>query len=79
MILNASNLLQSEDFELRLQSEPVGESGLNLDASERKLVLKALQTAGFNQTKAAALLGISRDALRRRIAKHDIVILHAVE
>ncbi len=79
MILNASNLLQSEDFELRLQSEPVGESGFNLDASERKLVLKALQTAGFNQTNAAALLGISRDALRRRIAKHDIVILHEVE
>lgn len=43
-----------------------------VDEFERELILKALQKAGFNQTKAAALLGTSRRILRYRMEKLKI-------
>jgi DNA-binding NtrC family response regulator len=46
--------------------------GLVLEDLERDLVTQALERAGGNQTKAAALLGISRDQLRYRMEKHGI-------
>jgi len=42
---------------------------LSLSDSERGLVRQALQKTGWNQTKAAVLLGITRDMLRSRIKK----------
>ena len=39
---------------------------------ERDLIAQALRTAGGNQTKAARLLGMSRDTLRYRIKKHGL-------
>lgn len=79
MILNSSQQLQPRDFELRLQLDAEECNQCNLDASERRLVLKALKRAHYNQSEAAGLLGISRDALRRRIQKHAIVIQHGAE
>jgi DNA-binding NtrC family response regulator len=43
-----------------------------VDEFERELILKALQRTGFNQTKAAALLGTSRRVLRYRMEKLQI-------
>jgi DNA-binding NtrC family response regulator len=43
-----------------------------VDSFERELILKALQKTGFNQTKAAALLGTSRRILRYRMEKLKI-------
>lgn len=43
-----------------------------VDEFERELILKALQKTGFNQTKAASLLGTSRRVLRYRIEKLQI-------
>jgi DNA-binding NtrC family response regulator len=43
-----------------------------LDKAERELLLKALDTARWNVTRAAKLLGISRDTLRYRIEKYQI-------
>jgi DNA-binding NtrC family response regulator len=43
-----------------------------VDGFERELILKALQKTGFNQTKAAALLGTSRRILRYRMEKLKI-------
>lgn len=40
-----------------------------VDGFERELILKALQKTGFNQTKAASLLGTSRRVLRYRMEK----------
>lgn len=48
----------------RLPSE-----GLSLDDVEMSLVRQALEQSGGNQTKAAELLGISRDQLRYRMKK----------
>jgi DNA-binding NtrC family response regulator len=43
-----------------------------LKEQERKAVLKALQTTGWNQTQAASLLGLSYSALRRRVKKYNL-------
>ncbi len=44
-------------------------TGLNLPEIERRLILSAMETAGQNKTRAARLLGISRDTLRYRLDK----------
>ena len=50
-------------------SRPLSEA---VDEFERELILKALQRTGFNQTKAASLLGTSRRILRYRMEKLKI-------
>ncbi len=50
----------------------VPEGGLVLDAVEKKLIVEALGRASGNQSKAARLLGISRDTLRYRLKKHEM-------
>jgi DNA-binding NtrC family response regulator len=52
------------NHELRL---PPG--GLSLDEVEMSLVRQAIEQSGGNQTRAAELLGISRDQLRYRLKK----------
>ncbi len=51
-------------------SLPAG--GINLEGLERSLVVQALERAGWNQTKAATLLGLNRDQIRYRIEKFDL-------
>jgi DNA-binding NtrC family response regulator len=46
--------------------------GLSLESIERQLIEKALDVADGNQTKAAELLGLSRDTLRYRIQKFKL-------
>lgn len=58
---------KSENFSIELP-----DSGIVLDELEKELILKALQKTEGNQTKAAALLGISRHALIYRMEKHGI-------
>jgi DNA-binding protein Fis len=48
------------------------EQGIVLEDVERKLILEAMERASGNQSKAARLLGISRDTLRYRLKKHAI-------
>jgi len=43
-----------------------------VDEFERDMIVKALQRTGFNQTKAASLLGTSRRILKYRIEKLNI-------
>jgi DNA-binding NtrC family response regulator len=50
-------------------SRPLGEA---VDEFERAIILKALKKTGFNQTKAASLLGTSRRVLRYRMEKLQI-------
>jgi transcriptional regulator with PAS, ATPase and Fis domain len=45
---------------------------LSLKNSERTLIVRALEKTGGNKTKAAALLGISRDVLRYRMKKLNL-------
>jgi DNA-binding NtrC family response regulator len=45
------------------------EEGIQLDETELSFVRQAIQRSGGNQTRAAELLGISRDQLRYRLKK----------
>jgi two-component system NtrC family response regulator len=45
------------------------DEGISLDEAELSFVRQAIQRSGGNQTRAAELLGISRDQLRYRLKK----------
>jgi len=45
------------------------ETGFNLAALEREVVFQALESVAGNKTKSAALLGISREGLRKKLLK----------
>jgi two-component system, NtrC family, response regulator AtoC len=55
----------SESVEL-----PAG--GIDLEQLERSLVVQALTRSGWNQTRAATLLGVNRDQIRYRIEKFKL-------
>jgi DNA-binding NtrC family response regulator len=46
--------------------------GIDLEELERSLVVQALERSGWNQTRAASLLGLNRDQIRYRIEKFDL-------
>ncbi|MEY4635461.1 MAG: Transcriptional regulatory protein ZraR [Acidobacteriota bacterium] len=64
-------MLVSGDAELSAgMGLPAG--GINLEELERSLVVQALERSGWNQTKAATLLGLNRDQIRYRIEKFKL-------
>jgi two-component system response regulator AtoC len=71
--LNESHfpMLMTGDTELATgMSLPV--EGIHLEDLERSLVVQALERSHWNQTKAAALLGLNRDQIRYRIEKFNL-------
>jgi transcriptional regulator with GAF, ATPase, and Fis domain len=51
---------------------PLASGGMNLEAIERSLVVKALAEARHNKTRAAKLLGLTRAQLYTRIEKYGL-------
>jgi DNA-binding NtrC family response regulator len=47
--------------------------GVDLEMLERSLVSQALERSGWNQTRAAVLLGLNRDQIRYRIEKFGLM------
>jgi transcriptional regulator with GAF, ATPase, and Fis domain len=47
-------------------------NGIDLEQLERSLVVQALERSGWNQTRAASLLGLNRDQIRYRIEKFGL-------
>ena len=47
-------------------------TGVDLEQWERSFVLQALERSGWNQTRAATLLGLNRDQIRYRIEKFKL-------
>jgi two-component system, NtrC family, response regulator AtoC len=47
-------------------------TGIDLEQLERSLVVQALERSGWNQTRAATLLGLNRDQIRYRIEKFKL-------
>ena len=47
-------------------------SGISLETAEKTMLLDALQKAGWNQTRAAQLLSITRDTLRYKMKKFNL-------
>jgi DNA-binding NtrC family response regulator len=80
MLLCEGDVLTLEHFPLGsgLAAAKLGEgvalpaSGLDLEQLERSLVTQALERSGWNQTKAATLLGLNRDQIRYRIEKFKL-------
>jgi len=53
--------------------EPAGsEFTMSLEEHEKQLILKALEQTGWNQTRAAKLLQITRDTLRYKMKKFNL-------
>jgi DNA-binding NtrC family response regulator len=50
----------------------VPQDGLVLEDAEKKLIQEALDRSNGNQSRAARLLGVSRDTLRYRLKKHGM-------
>ncbi len=80
-------MLLVEGDELTLDSFPMGggalvarltdgvelpASGIDIEQLERSLVVQALERSGWNQTRAATLLGLNRDQIRYRIEKFKL-------
>ena len=82
VILAPHQEIEPQDLQLDYSSETAGESTLattqsiptilNLDHLEKETILKALRKHGFNISRAAGELGLTRASLYRRMEKHDI-------
>ena len=72
--LTEADLLLPEEAPTRSQSGKIElpEAGVSLDALERELMQAALSRTGRNQTRAAQLLGITRQKLIYRMQKHGL-------
>ena len=55
-----------------LEGFSIPEHGISVEDMEHALVKKALEMSGGNQTKAAQLLRMPRDAFRRRMKRFGI-------
>ena len=79
VILEADPIVSREHLPLEIRAGiPTGDptavtlptDGIALETVERDLVRQAMERTRGNQTRAAELLGIERDALRRRLIKY---------
>ena len=50
----------------------IGDRGVSLYEIERSLIIQALHKSNYNQTKAAKLLGLTRETLKYRMKKFNI-------
>ena len=80
VILAPGEAIEPHDLQLDYSSDTSGEPAqessmptiLNLDQLEKETILTALRKHGFNISRAANELGLTRASLYRRMEKHDI-------
>ena len=79
MIFIEKNQIQPEDLNIPAQmhtQEPrqwtLPPNGIALEDVERQLIVSALKQSGNNKSKAARLLGLTRDTLRYRLDKYQL-------
>jgi DNA-binding NtrC family response regulator len=83
LVLSNGELITEEDLPEELRRLPavspnsstsfeIPEEGVSLEAIERELLLRALEKAGGNQTRAAQYLDISRRTFIYRMEKHGL-------
>ncbi|OGU35352.1 MAG: hypothetical protein A3K13_12875, partial [Gemmatimonadetes bacterium RIFCSPLOWO2_12_FULL_68_9] len=79
MLLTDGDELTDNDFPLANGAVPrlsegvqLPAHGIDLEQLERSLVVQALERSGWNQTRAATLLGVNRDQIRYRIEKFKL-------
>ncbi|MCH7887569.1 MAG: sigma-54-dependent Fis family transcriptional regulator [Candidatus Marinimicrobia bacterium] len=54
------------------QQTEISDEGISLDEIEKSFIQKALESAKGNQTRAAQMLGISREKIKYRMKKHNL-------
>jgi PAS domain S-box-containing protein len=72
VLSETSDMIQASNLRFVSSSKGIhiaGQGDLSLKNSQRNLIQQALEKTGGNKTKAALLLGISRDVLRYRMNK----------
>ncbi len=78
VILTDGEVIEPHDLQLNYSGEPFAATAeaiptiLNLDHLEKDTISKALRKHGFNISRAANELGLTRASLYRRMEKHDI-------
>jgi two-component system, NtrC family, response regulator AtoC len=79
MLLAEAETLTAEDFagatsgSVRLSDQvELPAAGIDFEQLERSLLVQALERTGWNQTRAATLLGLNRDQIRYRIEKFQL-------
>ena len=72
LILGDSNVLCADDFQLGKSATGDSQATLDLEATERQTIERALELEEGNISRAAKALGITRAALYRRIEKHGL-------
>jgi len=78
VILAENDVIGPHDLQLDYAEETIPATAqvmptiLNLDHLEKETILKALRKHGFNISRAAGELGLTRASLYRRMEKHDI-------
>jgi two-component system response regulator AtoC len=79
MLLVEGDELTAEQFPMTQSAGPrlserveLPATGIDLEQLERSLVVQALERSSWNQTRAAALLGLNRDQIRYRIEKFKL-------
>ena len=63
--------LHASALESSAETDSGGAAG-TLEEQERLLIMRAMETAGGNQSQAARILRIGRDALRYKLKKHNL-------
>jgi DNA-binding NtrC family response regulator len=79
MLLAAGDMLELDDFPIAAARAArdtyaiaLPTDGLDLEEAEKSLVRQALERTGWNQTRAAKLLGLNRDQIHYRIEKFKL-------
>jgi len=77
-VINAEDLVLSNEFDLAQNASDeklfiIPDEGLSLEAVEERLLIESLKKTSGNQSRSAALLGLSLDTFRYRIKKLNIV------
>ena len=79
MVLEETNRIRPENLALdaRLGAHPLAAPVLtagtaSLEEMERSMLVQALEKSNGNQTRAAEILGITRDTLRYRVKKYNL-------
>ncbi|MPN17052.1 Limonene hydroxylase [bioreactor metagenome] len=77
IILCEGNILTLNDFPVKPnKATQIISNGnvVDLKSTEIKMIVEALHNSKYNQSAAADLLGISRDALIRKMKKYNISV-----
>lgn len=73
LLLNEQVKLALEGYFAQLGGYPVTDlHAMVINEVEKPLIQTVLEQAGYNQTKAAQMLGLSRSTLRKKIAQFGL-------